>query len=149
MLTVYAQKDMGTTVEDDDTRTVHNNRKIDVDGRHTETIKKDTTVTVTDGKETNTVKQEIVITSQTAFIHITAPTEIQLLVGSSKLLMESDGSIELNGTNISINGSESVNIHGGSVTSKADQDHTTQGSVVLSDGAATNTVRGGMVLLNP
>jgi type VI secretion system secreted protein VgrG len=148
-ITIHAQYDMGTTVEHDDTQTVHNNRTIGVDGTHTETIKKDTTITVTDGKETNTVKQEIVITSQTAHIHGMASTEIQLEVGASKLLMKSDGSIELKGVNITIDGSESVTTHGMSVTSKADVDHNTKGTIVVSEGAATNTVKGAMVMLNP
>jgi type VI secretion system secreted protein VgrG len=148
-VTIHAQFDMSTTVEHDDTQTVHNNRTISVDGTHTETIKKDTTITVSDGKETNTVNQEIVITSQSAHIHLTASTEIQLQVGSSTLLMKSDGSIELKGTNITIDGAESVTIHGMSVTSKADADHNTKGAIVVSEGTATNTVKGAMVMLNP
>jgi type VI secretion system secreted protein VgrG len=149
-ITIHAQYDMGTTVEHDDSQTVHNNRTISVDGTHTETIKKDTTITVTEGKETNTVKQEIVVTSQTAHIHITAKTQIKLEVGLSKLLMKSDGSIELKGMNITIDGAESVTTHGMSVTSKADIDHNIKGTIVVSDAAATNTVKGGaMVMLNP
>lgn len=148
-INIHAQYDMMTTVLHDDTQAVKNNRAITVDGTHTETIKKDTTITVTEGKETNTVKKEIVITSQTAHIHITAATEIKLEVGASKLLMKSDGSIELKGVNIAINGSQSVNTHGASVTTEADMDHNTKGNIVVSSGTATNTVRGGMVMLNP
>ena len=149
LITIHAQYDMDATVEHDDRQTVHNNRTINVDGTHTETIKKDTTITVSEGKQTNTVKQEIVITSQTAFIHVTAATEIQLLVGASKLLMKADGSIELSGVNIAINGSAKVQTHGMEVTSQADVQHQISGTIVVSDGTATNTVRGGMVMLNP
>jgi type VI secretion system secreted protein VgrG len=46
---------MGTTVEHDDTQTVHNNRTITVDGTHTETIKKDTSITVSEGTYTHDV----------------------------------------------------------------------------------------------
>lgn len=148
-VTIHAQFDMSATVEHDDSQVVHNDRTISVDGTHTETIKKDTTITVTDGKQTNTVKQEIVIASQTAYIHVTGSTEIQLEVGSSKLLMKSDGSISLTGANITIDGSESVTIHGASVTSKADADHNIKGAIVVSEGSATNTVKGAMVMLNP
>lgn len=49
MITVHAQKDMETTVEHDDTQHVQNNRTINVDGTHTETIVKDTTITITEG----------------------------------------------------------------------------------------------------
>jgi type VI secretion system secreted protein VgrG len=48
-VTIHAQYDMGTTVEHDDSLTVHNNRNITVDGTHTETIKKDTKITVSEG----------------------------------------------------------------------------------------------------
>jgi len=149
MVTIHAQKDMSTTVEHDDTQTVHNNRVIGVDGTHTETIKKDTTILVTEGKEVNTVKQEILITSQSSHIYVTASTEIKLEVGASKLLMKADGSIELNGVNLAINGSQKVKTHGGEVSSQADTQHQINGAIVVSDGSATNTVRGGMVMLNP
>ena len=148
-ITVHAQYDMGTTVEHDDSQTVHNNRTITVDGTHTETIKKDTTILVTEGKETNTVKQQILITSETSHIYVKAATEIKLEVGASKLHMFSDGRIELSGKNIAIEGSEKVRTHGAEVTSEADSQHQTKGSIVISEGKATNTVKGGMVMLNP
>jgi type VI secretion system secreted protein VgrG len=147
--TIHAQYDMSTTVEHDDSQTVHNNRTISVDGTHTETIKKDTTVLVTEGKETNTVSKEILITSQTAHVYVTAATEIKLEVGASKLHMFADGRIELSGVNIAIDGSAKVRTHGAEVTSEADAQHQTKGAIVISEGSATNTVKGGMVMLNP
>src|SRR5581483_10255583 len=92
-VTIHSQYDMCTTVEHDDTQTVHNNRVIAVDGTHTETITKDTVIVVTTGKEVNTVKQQIEITSLAQYIYITAATEIKLEVGQSKLHMFSDGRI--------------------------------------------------------
>jgi type VI secretion system secreted protein VgrG len=49
MITVHAEKDMETTVEHDDTQKIQNNRTITVDGTHTETITKDTTIKITQG----------------------------------------------------------------------------------------------------
>jgi type VI secretion system secreted protein VgrG len=49
-ITVHGQYDMSTTVEHDDSQTIHNDRTITVDGTHTETIKKDTTIKITEGK---------------------------------------------------------------------------------------------------
>ncbi len=148
-ITIHAQYDMGTTVEHDDTQTVHNNRIISVDGTHSETIKKDTTITVMEGKQVNTVKQQIEITSQTQYVYVTAKTEIKLEVGKSKLHMFADGRIELTGLNIAIDGAQKVRTHGAEVTSQADMQHQIQGAIVVSDGSATNTVKGGMVMLNP
>jgi type VI secretion system secreted protein VgrG len=48
-ITLHGQYDMDTTIEHDDTQTVVNNRKITVDGTHTETIKKDTKITISEG----------------------------------------------------------------------------------------------------
>jgi type VI secretion system secreted protein VgrG len=57
MFTMHAEKDMDTFVEHDDTQTVQNNRTIKVDGTHTETIKKDTTITITEGNHSLTLNQ--------------------------------------------------------------------------------------------
>ncbi len=148
-ITIHGQYDMSTTIEHDDSQTVHNNRTITVDGTHIETIKKDTTIKVTEGKETITVNKDIEITSQTGHVYITAATEIKLKVGSSTLHMFSDGRIELSGVNIAIDGSAKVRTHGNEVTSEATSQHQTIGAIVVSDGSASNTVKGGMVMLNP
>ncbi|MDJ0943329.1 MAG: type VI secretion system tip protein TssI/VgrG [Kiloniellales bacterium] len=170
----HAQFDKDSTVENDDRQTVNNNRTINVNGTHTETVVGDTSVTVSEGNYSRTVStgtatiavtgavQEtfsdtqttdvtglIAITSAEAHIHVTAATEIKLEVGSSKLLMKADGSIELSGVSLAINGSTSVSIAGASITSEATSDHNTKGGIVVSEGTTSNTVKGGMVMLNP
>jgi type VI secretion system secreted protein VgrG len=138
-VTVHAQYDMSTTIEHDDTQKVVNNRSIAVDGTHNETVKKD-----------------IVVNSADSFYHLTAKTDIVLTVGASKITMKSDGTIEIEGVNIAVkgtdigvNGTANVKIKGGQVSSEADGNHNTKGAIVMSEGAATNTVKGGMVMLNP
>ncbi|MBV8819838.1 MAG: type VI secretion system tip protein VgrG [Acidobacteriaceae bacterium] len=49
LFNVQAEKDMKTLVKNDDTQTIQNDRKIDVYGKHTETIVKDTTIKITEG----------------------------------------------------------------------------------------------------
>ena len=56
-LSVHAEKDMLTTVENNDTQRVMNNRQINVDGTHTETIVKDTSITITEGNHSHTVNK--------------------------------------------------------------------------------------------
>jgi type VI secretion system secreted protein VgrG len=160
-------------VEHDDTQTVHNNRTITVDGTHTETIKKDTSITITEGNlshdvvkgtayyhvkdavteefeanQKTTVTNEIEIESK-AFVQIKAADYIELTVGKSTLLMYADGSIELSGVNIAVDGKSQVNVHGGDVISKADSNHIITGGLVESKAGGTNTVIGATVLLNP
>jgi type VI secretion system secreted protein VgrG len=57
MLTFHAEKDMETTVENDDTQTIQHNRTIKVDGTHTETITGNTTIEVSQGNHSLTLKQ--------------------------------------------------------------------------------------------
>jgi type VI secretion system secreted protein VgrG len=52
---IHGQSDMNTTVEHDETLTVHNDRAISVGGKHMETVKKDTTIRITEGKYSHDV----------------------------------------------------------------------------------------------
>ena len=92
-----------------------------------ETIKGDRDITVTEGKQsptvktgnreikvetgicTETVEGDITITSKTGAIHLTAATQIKLTVGKSTLVMNSDGTITLDGPTHF--GAESAVIH--------------------------------------
>jgi type VI secretion system secreted protein VgrG len=56
-INIWAQKDMNTTVENNDTQHVMVDRTINVDGKHTETIVKDTTIEITQGNHSTTVDQ--------------------------------------------------------------------------------------------
>lgn len=55
-INMWAQKDMNCTVENNDTQHVMVDRTINVDGKHTETIVKDTTITITEGNHSTTVQ---------------------------------------------------------------------------------------------
>ena len=50
---MHAEKDMDTFVENNDTQYVQVDRTIKVDGKHTETIKLDTSITITEGNHTH------------------------------------------------------------------------------------------------
>jgi type VI secretion system secreted protein VgrG len=124
-ITIHGQYDMNTTVEHDQTDTVHNNRSITIDGTHTETIKKDTTIKITEGKlvhevtsktadysvkgavtekfdatQETTVKNNITIKSAEGEILIEAAKSITLHTGDSKITMAQNGDITLEGVNI-------------------------------------------------
>lgn len=49
LFSMQAEKDMLTLVKHDDTQTIKNDRTITVDGKHTETVKLDTSITITEG----------------------------------------------------------------------------------------------------
>jgi type VI secretion system secreted protein VgrG len=57
LITVHAEKDMDTTIENNDTQTVQKDRTITVQGKHTETITGNTTITVDQGNHSETLNQ--------------------------------------------------------------------------------------------
>jgi type VI secretion system secreted protein VgrG len=128
LIRIHAQKDMDTTVLNNDTQHVIVDRTIHVDGKHTETVKADMTTTVSEGNQantvqignqtntvntgsqTNTVKQKITIESAASEIEVIASTKITLRVGASSLVMDSAGNITLSGTVIKVAGKTSTDI---------------------------------------
>jgi type VI secretion system secreted protein VgrG len=116
-MTVHAQYDQSTTVDHDMTTTVHNNRTTTVDVNSTETVHgtKTTTVdhavleTYNDALST-VVKSGVMLASTSANIDVVAATHVMLNSGASTLLMKSDGTIELTGVKIIINGKALVDV---------------------------------------
>jgi type VI secretion system secreted protein VgrG len=100
-ITFHAEKDMDTSVEHDDTQLVQNNRTINVDGTHTETIVKDTTITITQGNHSTTLNagnQTITLdkgnqttTVTLGSISMTAMQSITLTVGESSITIDPEG----------------------------------------------------------
>lgn len=163
-------------------KTVKTNEEIKVDGTYTETIKGATKITITTGayehkvaastakyevqgdltetynaKQDTTVKGNITIKSTTGQITVEAASQIELKTGASSILLKKDGTIEMKGIKVGIEGTGSVGVKGGAtvdiagnlITSEAKAVNTVKGNIVLSDGKASNTVKGGMVMLNP
>jgi type VI secretion system secreted protein VgrG len=102
-MNLHAEYNMATFVGHDQTATIKHDQQT--------TVVHDQSNTVQTGKQTDTVKQEIIITSQSAHIHVTADTEITLKVGASTFYMDKDGSILLEGKYIKIHGSTMVDIN--------------------------------------
>jgi type VI secretion system secreted protein VgrG len=130
-IVLHGQHDMTTTVEHDDKQTVGNDRTITVRGKHTETITKDTKITIAEGKyehevltgtadyhvvgalkehydagQTTTVQKGIEIHCTDSKIEVFAATQLLLSCGDGKssLLLKNDGTVELQGVKITVNG---------------------------------------------
>ncbi len=133
LIRIHAQKDMDTTVLNDDRQYVVVNRDIRVDGKHTETVKGDMSTTVTEGNQTNAVKtgsqtnivkESIAVKSEASEIVVEAETQIILKVGASSIFMKADGTIEIVGKDIRLIGS-------GEIVSQATDENVIKGSNVL------------------
>jgi type VI secretion system secreted protein VgrG len=133
LMNVHAQYDMVTKVLHDDTQTIVNDRTIGVTGKHTETITKDTSVTISEGNYTfkvstgtgsfdikgkvtetyhatqdTTVKGNITIKSTTGAILVQAANEIKLHTGDSAITLKKDGTITIQGKKIQVIGADEI-----------------------------------------
>ncbi|MGO9258640.1 MAG: type VI secretion system Vgr family protein [Bryobacteraceae bacterium] len=111
MFTMHAQKDMETMVEHDDTQTVQNNRTINVDGSHTETIVQDMDITISQGNQSTT--------ASLGSVSITAMQSITLTVGDNSITINQMGvtiqatMIQISGTMITLDGDAMLTLTGG------------------------------------
>ena len=101
---VHAQKDMQTTVLNNDKQVVVVDRQVRVDGKQHETVKGDKTTIVSQGNRVtnvetgfqhNVVKGDIRIESTADEIVIKAATKITLEVGDNSITIDKDGNIKV------------------------------------------------------
>jgi type VI secretion system secreted protein VgrG len=121
VITVHAQKDMDTTVEHDDTQTVTNDRTINVNGKHTETIVKDTTITITQGNHSTTLNQgnqsiTLDMGNQSTNVSLgkidmTAMQSITLTVGGNSIKIDQTG-VTIQGLMVKITGNTITQVQG-------------------------------------
>ena len=119
VLTVHAEKDMDTSVEHNDTQLVENDRLINVKGTHTETIVKDTTITITEGNHSTTLNmgnQSITLDKGNRTIMVTlgsisetAMQSITLTVGPSSITIDPEG-VSIVAPTVTINGEMMVEV---------------------------------------
>ncbi|MGJ7549084.1 type VI secretion system tip protein TssI/VgrG [Pseudomonas alloputida] len=100
---MHAERNMDTEVEADDSLQVGGNRTIKVEGKHSETIRLETSIAVEEGSYFVTVDQ--------GAVKIKAATSITLEVGSSKLVMNSNGTITISGIIVDVAGSTVINLN--------------------------------------
>ena len=100
---MHAERNMNTEVEADDSLKVGGDRSIKVEGKHSETIKLETSIAVEEGSYFVTVDQ--------GCVKVKAATSIVLEVGKSKLEMKSDGTITLTGVTVDVAGSTIINLN--------------------------------------
>jgi type VI secretion system secreted protein VgrG len=94
---------MDTEIEADEKHTVGGNRKIKVEGQHSETIKLQTSIGVEEGSYFLTVDK--------GEVKISAATSITLQVGASSMTMKSDGTITLSGNIVDVEGKTIINLN--------------------------------------
>jgi type VI secretion system secreted protein VgrG len=126
LLNVQAEKDFNSLVKNDETTEVKHDRTDKVGNNETVTITKDQSTTINgqetrkvakdrttniDGTEKLTVAKDQKINVGAAF-ELIAADKITLTTGQSSLVMQKDGTIELKGMTITIEGTQTVTVKG-------------------------------------
>ena len=121
LIAVHAEKDMDTLVENNDTQHVQKNRTINVDGTHTETIVKDTTIKITEGNHSLTLNQgnqsiQLDVGNQSTNVKLgkidmTAMQSITLTVGGNSIKIDQTG-VTIQGLMVKITGETITQVQG-------------------------------------
>jgi len=174
-ITVHAQYDMDTTIQHDETHTVKTgNRTIKVEtGTHTETIKQNTSITITDGSyghdvqkgtaqyhvkgavteiyedtQDTTVTKTIKIDGK-ANILIQAADEIRLQVGGHFISITKDGQITISSDKIAATAKTEAKMGVGNQNVTFDtQQVATSGAAINSSAKGKHEITGAVVKIN-
>lgn len=106
--TATVDKDEAVTVAGARTLSVGKDAKVTVSGAQTETVGKDLTVTVSGGRQATVGKDDAVQVGKA--LKIRAGEQIVLQVGAAKLTLKADGTVTLEGVNVTVKGAANVNV---------------------------------------
>ena len=117
-------KDESITINGGRTETVAKDESITISGGRTESVTKDESVTITGGRTVSIGKADALMVGKT--LSITAADSITLTTGSASITMKKDGTITINGKDITVEGS-------GKINAKASGDIVMKGSKILQN----------------
>ena len=142
LVLLHAQKDLTTTVENDQVLTVEKDRTVTVDGKEAVTIKGDRTHEITDGNDALTVRSgnlstdvtlgDVTVTAAAGSVMIEAMQTITLKVGQSSVTLTQSG-VEIKGMTVTVAGTLMTEV---------------KGVMTKVDGSAMLTLKGGIMMLN-
>jgi type VI secretion system secreted protein VgrG len=120
--------DRSTTIGANLTENVTGDHKETVSGGYTGAVSKDYSLNVSGGRKTSIGKNDdLTVTNK---ITIDGGDQITLQSGASKIVLKSDGSIEISGMKIEIKGSTSIKAEGAMINVEASGVNTIKGSLV-------------------
>jgi type VI secretion system secreted protein VgrG len=110
-------KDESISINGGRTETVAKDENISINGGRTETVAKDESVTVSGQRSVNISKADALTVGTD--LTINATNSITLTTGSASISMKNDGTIQINGQNITVTGSGDITVNAsGNLTMK-------------------------------
>ena len=161
-LTIHAQYNMDTTVENDQTNTIHNNRTTVVDVNDTESVGNKQDISIGDDQTLKVGSNQIVSISSNRAMNIGSSDTVDvasdhtLTVGGSQKIavtgaieISSDTSITLSvgGSTVKIEPA-SVSINSQIITVEGSAKVETKGALVISEATGINVITGATIKLN-
>jgi type VI secretion system secreted protein VgrG len=131
-------KSVTTTIGTDWTTQIGKNSSTQIGQDESRKIGKNLQTQVADDESRNVGKK----------LHITAGDEIVLTCGSSVITMKKDGTIKIEGKNITIDATSKINEKAMNITSEASSKNLTKGAMVNVEASGVNTIKGSLVKIN-
>ena len=120
------------------TVTVGGDMRETIDGTQTSTVKKARTASVTED-DTLTVGKNL---------KISADESITLTTGDASIIMKKDGTIQIKGKTISVDGTSKITLTSANINSEASTKNVTKGGAVDVEASGINTIKGSLVKIN-
>ncbi len=146
-LFLHAQKDMREEVENDHFVQIDHDETITIKNDQTEEVKHDRKTKIGNDDKLDVTQNGTTTIGQK--FKLSAGTEIELVTGASSIVMKSDGTIEIKGVQIKINGDATMALKAGAtmdVTSGAPMKVHSDAMMEVSASGMT-TVKGGVLML--
>lgn len=102
-------KDETIDVSGSETETVGKDASLTVSGKQTISVGKDLSVTVSGGRNTTVSKDDVLTVDKKLLV--SAADQIVLECGSAKLVLKKDGTIQLDGKDLTLKGSGKINVN--------------------------------------
>ncbi|MBK8977502.1 MAG: type VI secretion system tip protein VgrG [Planctomycetes bacterium] len=143
--TIKIGGDRKETVDGNETIEIGKDRKEDVKGNETISISKDRKVTVT-GEEKITISKSQTV-SVTQKITVTAGQEIVFKCGAASLTMKADGTIQLKGVQVTVEGAATLTAKSGGQTKVEGMMTQVKGVMLDLKGDGLATLKGGITMI--
>ncbi len=137
---------LSETVGSNASQSVGKDKSVKVGGNHTTSVGKDESWKVTGGRTTSVGKDDSLKIAKK--LTIDAGDQIVLKTGSASITMKKDGTININGSKITVEATQKIEEKAAQIKSEAQTKNETKGAMVTIEASGVNTIKGALVKIN-